>query len=85
MLKGQRMSGEAYKIGASITWFLIFIGSYIYCIAEYGFLLGVGLGWRSVHSLARTNPAIHIRRIDLGVRHSTKRHADTDLYEMFIE
>ncbi len=45
MLKGQRMSGEAYKIGASITWFLIFIGSYIYCIAEYGFLLGVGLGW----------------------------------------
>lgn len=45
MLKGHRMSGEGYKTGASITWFLIFIGSYIYCIAEYGFLLGVGLGW----------------------------------------
>ena len=40
-----RLSGEAYKIGAIITWLLIFIGSYIYCIANYGFLLGVGLGW----------------------------------------
>jgi hypothetical protein len=35
----------AYKIGAGITWFLIFIGAWIYCIVSYGFLLGVGLGW----------------------------------------
>ena len=40
------MSDDAvYKVGTTITWFLIFIGSYIYCIATYGFLLGVGLGW----------------------------------------
>ena len=36
---------DVYKVGAGITWFLIFIGAWIYCIAEYGFLLGVGLGW----------------------------------------
>ncbi len=24
---------------------IVFIGSYIYCIAEYGYLFGVGLGW----------------------------------------
>lgn len=24
---------------------LTFIGAYIYCIATYGFLLGLGLGW----------------------------------------
>lgn len=35
---------KAYKIGALITWFLIFIPTYIYCIYEYGFLFGLGLG-----------------------------------------
>jgi hypothetical protein len=40
---------EAYKIGAGITWFLIFIGTWIYCIAAYGFLLGVGLGSGVTH------------------------------------
>jgi len=39
------MDDPTYKVGTIITWFLIFIGSYIYCIATYGFLLGVGLGW----------------------------------------
>lgn len=34
-----------YWVGYKISWFLIFIGSWIYCIASYGFLLGVGLGW----------------------------------------
>jgi len=34
-----------YQIGFAITAFIVFIGSWIYCIAEYGFLLGVGLGW----------------------------------------
>jgi hypothetical protein len=37
--------GEAYKVGAAITWFLIFIPTWIWCIYSYGFLLGVGLGW----------------------------------------
>lgn len=39
------MEEGVYKIGALITGFITFIGSWIYCIAEYGYLLGVGLGW----------------------------------------
>lgn len=42
------MAGQednSYQIGFAITAFIVFIGSWIYCIAEYGFLLGVGLGW----------------------------------------
>lgn len=34
-----------YKFGAAITWLIIFVSVWIYCIAMYGFLLGVGLGW----------------------------------------
>lgn len=34
-----------YSSGFGITAFITFIGSWIYCIAKYGFLLGVGLGW----------------------------------------
>lgn len=32
--------GMAYLSGI-----ITFIGAYIYCISEYGFLLGFGLGW----------------------------------------
>jgi len=28
-----------------IAWVLTFIACWFYCVAEYGFLLGVGLGW----------------------------------------
>ncbi|HDS1649000.1 TPA: hypothetical protein QEL68_000696 [Stenotrophomonas maltophilia] len=38
-------SGCWYWAGYWLSWALIFIGTWIYCIAEYGFLLGVGLGW----------------------------------------
>jgi hypothetical protein len=34
-----------YFIGFALTGVLVFIGSWIYCIASYGFLLGFGLGW----------------------------------------
>lgn len=34
-----------YWVGYWINWTLTFIGCWIYCIASYGFLLGVGLGW----------------------------------------
>ena len=34
-----------YEIGYVITALLVFVCSWIYCIATYGFLLGVGLGW----------------------------------------
>ncbi len=41
----EAIMGTAYKVGYWISFFLIFIGSWIYCIASYGFLIGVGLGW----------------------------------------
>lgn len=34
-----------YDVGAAIVGALVFIGCWVYCIATYGFLLGVGLGW----------------------------------------
>jgi hypothetical protein len=34
-----------YVIGSRITWFIVFFGSWIYCISAYGYLLGLGLGW----------------------------------------
>ena len=37
--------GSVYLVGYWITWALVFVGCWIYCIASYGFLLGVGLGW----------------------------------------
>ena len=30
---------------AGIAGVITFIGAYIYCMSEYGFLLGFGLGW----------------------------------------
>lgn len=36
---------NTYQIGFAITACIVFIGSWIYCIIEYGFLLGVGFGW----------------------------------------
>jgi hypothetical protein len=36
---------RAYKIGASITGFLTFFCCWIYCVAEYGFFVGVCVGW----------------------------------------
>jgi hypothetical protein len=37
--------GNWYWIGYIICWVLTFFGCWIYCIASYGFLLGLGLGW----------------------------------------
>ena len=34
-----------YEVGTTITAWIVFVVAWIYCIAEYGFLLGVGLGW----------------------------------------
>lgn len=43
------MSSERYffigALSGGIAAFLTFIGSWIYCIATYGYLFGVGLGW----------------------------------------
>jgi hypothetical protein len=36
---------SAYETGASIVGVVTFFGSWVYCIAHYGYLLGVGLGW----------------------------------------
>lgn len=34
-----------YGIISAIIAFVVFIGSWIYCINKYGYLFGVGLGW----------------------------------------
>ena len=34
-----------YKFGYAISFLIVFVGCWIYCVATYGFLLGVGLGW----------------------------------------
>jgi len=34
-----------YYVGALVVGAVAFLGSWIYCVASYGFLLGVGLGW----------------------------------------
>ncbi len=39
------MDWDDYVVGYWVTTVIIFIGCWIYCIAAYGFLLGVGLGW----------------------------------------
>ena len=39
------MNEGNYWIGYYITWVIIFISCWIYAIATYGFLFGVGLGW----------------------------------------
>lgn len=42
------ISGAVWIIyigGIWITRIIIFVGCWIYCIATYGFLFGVGLGW----------------------------------------
>lgn len=38
-------NGGGYWVGYWIAWVITFIGCWIYAIAAYGFLLGVGLGW----------------------------------------
>jgi len=34
-----------YWIGYCVCWVVVFLVSWVYCISEYGYLLGVGLGW----------------------------------------
>jgi hypothetical protein len=34
-----------YQVGSIITGGIVFLGSWIYCAATYGFLFGFGLGW----------------------------------------
>jgi hypothetical protein len=34
-----------YLLGGWVTGFITFLGSWIWCVTEYGFLVGVGLGW----------------------------------------
>ena len=46
------MDEDLYTGGAAITSFIVFIGTWIWCISEYGFLLGVGLGWLPSGSVA---------------------------------
>jgi len=36
---------SGYQLGATITGGIVFIISWLYAIASYGFFIGVGLGW----------------------------------------
>jgi hypothetical protein len=42
---GEKLDDDGYRIVGVITGVITFVVSYIYCIYEYGYLLGVGLGW----------------------------------------
>ena len=44
-MKSDEVLGCTYRAGFAVTWVLVFLGSWIYCIATYGYLFGVGLGW----------------------------------------
>ncbi len=43
--RGREEGGGWYRRGFWITAVVTFFSSWIYCIASYGFLFGVGLGW----------------------------------------
>ena len=45
--------GDIYLIGYTITAIITFVICYLYCIATYGFLLGLGLGWLPSGIVAR--------------------------------
>ncbi|CCO25531.1 protein of unknown function [Maridesulfovibrio hydrothermalis AM13 = DSM 14728] len=34
-----------YNVGYKVFWYLLFVGTWIYCVFSYGFLVGVSLGW----------------------------------------
>jgi hypothetical protein len=34
-----------YRLGFALVWIGVFFGSWAYCVLEYGYLFGVGLGW----------------------------------------
>lgn len=34
-----------YRIGMGIVGVPVFVGCWLYCVAHYGFLLGVAVGW----------------------------------------
>ncbi len=36
---------DIYEIGAKITGFIFFIGLWIYAFSEWGFLVGLAIGW----------------------------------------
>ena len=39
------MSGDTYGIWAVLVGIIVFIGVWIYAIAQWGFLLGIMVGW----------------------------------------
>ena len=38
-------NGDWYTVGAIVTFGVVFVVSWTYCITTYGYLFGVGLGW----------------------------------------
>ena len=42
---GNMNGSDWYHLGFVLTAPVVFAGCWIYCVANYGFLIGVGLGW----------------------------------------
>jgi len=38
-------NNDTYAIGAIITGIIVFVGVWIYAISEWGFLIGIMVGW----------------------------------------
>ncbi|GAB1534981.1 hypothetical protein ADMFC3_06120 [Geovibrio sp. ADMFC3] len=34
-----------YRFGLYLTWGVVFVIAYVYCVKNYGLLLGGGIGW----------------------------------------
>lgn len=44
-MKSTITGSDVYGGISILVWVLVFVGTWIGCIVNYGFLLGVGLGW----------------------------------------
>jgi hypothetical protein len=60
--------GCIYRVGFAITWLLVFLCCWIYCISTYGFLLGVGLGWLPSAIVATIAAALWPILIIVGIK-----------------
>ena len=56
-----------HPTGAYVVYAVVFVVSYIYCIARYGFLLGLGLGWLPSGLVASLATALWFLSPFLGV------------------
>ena len=44
-LRAEASDARLYRVIRWTVWVVTFFGCWIYCVATYGFLIGVGIGW----------------------------------------